>query len=255
MTLFLEHGWASTTQRLAVASAVTLGFAVLARALRGVSRSGALAGGLCCFVLFAGAGPAAFATLGALFVVTWAATRFGYRGKLALGLAEPREGRNAGQVLSNLAIAVLASSAFGKTGNRGFLIAMVAALVEAATDTVASEIGQSRASTASASLSSAPMARMITTWKPVPAGTDGGVTMPGTVVGIAGGVMVAAVATMGGILLPSEVWIPMVAGTAGMLIDSFLGGTLQRRGWLSNQSVNLLSTLAAAILAYLIFNR
>jgi uncharacterized protein (TIGR00297 family) len=250
MTLFLEHGWASTTQRLAVASAVTLGFAVLARALRAVSLSGALAGGLCCFLLFAGAGPAAFATLGALFVVTWAATRFGYRGKLALGLAEPREGRNAGQVLSNLAIAALASSAFVRTGNRAFLIAMVAALVEAATDTVASEIGQSRASTASAS-----MARMITTWKPVPAGTDGGVTMPGTLVGIAGGVIVAAVATMGGILLPSEVWIPMVAGTAGMLIDSFLGATLQRRGWLSNQTVNLFSTLAAAILAYLIFNR
>jgi len=245
MTLFLEHGWTSTTERLAVASAVTLAFAVLARALRGVSLSGALAGGLCCFLLFADAGPAAFATLGALFVVTWAATRFGYRGKLALGLAEPREGRNAGQVLSNLAIAALASSAFGKTGNRAFLIAMVAALVEAATDTVASEIGQSRASTA----------RMITTWKPVPAGTDGGVTMPGTVVGIAGGAMVAAVATIGGILLPPEIWIPMVAGTAGMLIDSFLGATLQRRGWLSNQTVNLFSTLAAAILAYLIFNR
>ena len=245
MAPFLEHGWASTTERLAVASAVTLGFAVLARALRGVSLSGALAGGLSCFLLFAGAGPAAFATLGTLFVITWATTRFGYRRKLALGLAEPREGRNARQVLSNLAIAAVASSAFGKTGNRAFLIAMVAALVEAATDTVASEIGQSRASTA----------RMITTWKSVPAGTDGGITMAGTLAGIAAGLSVAAVATMGGVLLPSEVWIPMMAGTAGMLIDSFLGGTLQRRGWLSNQTVNLFSTLAAGTLAYLISNR
>jgi uncharacterized protein (TIGR00297 family) len=255
MTLFLEHGWASTIERLAVASAVTLGFAVLARALRGVSLSGALAGGLCCFLLFVGAGPAAFATLGALFVVTWAATRFGYRGKLALGLAEPREGRNAGQVLSNLAIAALLSAAFAETGNRAYLIAIVAALVEAATDTVASEIGQSRASMAKNSTASAPTARMITTWKLVPAGTDGGITMPGTVAGIAGGVMVAAVATIGGILHTVEVWTPMVAGMAGMLIDSFLGATLQRRGWLSNQTVNLFSTLAAAILAYLIFNR
>jgi uncharacterized membrane protein len=35
-----------------------------------------------------------------------------------------------------------------------------------------------------------------------------------------------------------------------MLIDSLLGATLQRRGWLSNQAVNLFSTLAAAALAY-----
>jgi uncharacterized membrane protein len=79
--------------------------------------------------------------------------------------------------------------------------------------------------------------------------------MAGTLAGIAAGLSVAAVATMGGVLLPSEVWIPMMAGTAGMLIDSFLGGTLQRRGWLSNQTVNLFSTLAAGTLAYLIFNR
>jgi uncharacterized protein (TIGR00297 family) len=245
MMSLLDHSWVSTAPRLALASAVTLGFAILARALRGVSLSGALAGGLCCFLLLAGAGPAAFATLGALFAITWATTRFGYRRKLALGLAEPREGRNAGQVLANLAIAALASAAFGQSGKRSFLIAMVASLVEAATDTVASEVGQYRASTA----------RMITTWEPVPAGTDGGITTLGTLAGIAAGLSVAAVATIGGILPASQIWIPMLAGTAGMLIDSFLGATLQRRAWLNNQTVNLFSTLAAAILAYMIFNR
>jgi len=242
LTSIPGHGWASTSERLAIAAAVTLGFAVLARALHGVNRSGAIAGGVACFLLFAGGGPAVFAVLCALFAVTWGSTRLGYRRKLALGLAERREGRNAWQVLANLAVAALSSAVFGATGNRVWLIAAIAALAEAATDTVASEIGQYRASTA----------RMITTWKQVPAGTDGGLTIPGTVAGVAGGVVITAVALLGGIIVPREVWIPSVAGTAGMLFDSILGATLQRRKWLSNQSVNFYATLAAAALAYAI---
>src|ERR1035437_10303038 len=144
---FLAHGWASSPERVAIAAAVTLGFAVLARAVRGVNRSGALAGGL------AGAGPAAFLALATLFLMTWVSTRLGSRRKMALGLAERREGRNAWQVLANLAVTALASIVFSATGNRIWLVAAVAALTEAATDTVASEIGQYRG----------PDARMITT--------------------------------------------------------------------------------------------
>jgi uncharacterized protein (TIGR00297 family) len=236
------HAWASSPERLAIAAAVTLGFAVVARALRGVNRSGAPAGGLACFLLFAGAGPTAFCTLAALFVMTWISTRLGYRRKLALGLAERREGRNAWQVLANLAVAAIGSVVFSVTGNRVWLIAMLAALAEAATDTVASEIGQYRR----------PDARLITTWERVPAGTDGGITIPGSIAGIAGGLVIAAVAAVGGIVPQSQLWIPVGAGFAGMLIDSLLGATLQRRGWIDNQMVNFFATLAAAGLAYAI---
>ena len=239
---YLAHGWASSAERLAIAAAVTLGFAVLARALRGVNRSGALAGGLACFLLFAGGGPAAFATLAALFLMTWVATRMGYRRKLALGLAERREGRNAWQILANLAVAALGSFVFGATGNRVWMIAAVAALAEAATDTVASEVGQYRR----------PDARLITRWERVCAGTDGGITLPGSITGMAAGVAIAVVATAGGMVPLSQLWIPVAAGFTGMLIDSVLGATLQRRGWINNQAVNLFATLAAAALAYVI---
>jgi uncharacterized protein (TIGR00297 family) len=242
LTSILGHGWASSPERLAIAAVVTLGFAVLARALRGVNRSGALAGGLACFLLFAGAGPVAFAALAALFLMTWVATRLGYRRKLALGLAERREGRNAWQVLANLAVAALCSVVFSAIGNGVWLIAALAALAEAATDTVASEIGQY----------SGPDARLITTWERVPPGTDGGITIPGSVAGLAAGLVIAAVAKAGGMLPQTHLWIPVAAGFAGMLIDSILGATLQRRGWINNESVNFFATLAAAALAYAI---
>jgi len=240
LTSLPGHGWASSPDRLAIAAAVTLAFAVLARALRGVSRSGAVAGGFACFLLFAGAGPAAFATLAALFLMTWVATRLGYRRKLSLGLAERREGRNAWQILANLAVAALGSVAFSASGNRILLVAVAAALAEAATDTVASEIGQYRG----------PDARLITTWERVPPGTDGGITIPGSIAGLAAGLVIAAVATVGGMLPQTQLWIPVAAGFVGMLIDSILGATFQRRGWISNQTVNLFATLAAAGLAY-----
>jgi uncharacterized protein (TIGR00297 family) len=242
LTSFLGHGWALSPERLAIAAAVTLGFAVLARALHGVNPSGALAGGLACFLLFTGAGPVAFATLAVLFLMTWVATRMGYRRKVALGLAERREGRNAWQVLANLAVAAFGSVVFSATGNRVWLIAVVAALAEAATDTMASEIGQY----------SGPDARLITTWERVPPGTDGGITIPGSIAGLAAGLVIAAVATVGGMLPQTQLWIPVAAGFAGMLIDSILGATLQRRGWINNEAVNFFATLAAAALAYAI---
>lgn len=239
---YLSYGWASSSDRLAVAAAVTLGFAVLARVLRGVSPSGAVAGGVACFLLFAGAGPIAFAALATLFVMTWVSTRLGHSRKLALGLAERREGRTAWQVLANLGVAAAGAVAFSVTGNRIWVIAMLAALAEAATDTVASEIGQVRG----------PSARLITTWDRVPAGTDGGITIPGSIAGLAAGMAIALVATLGGMTPREQGWIPVPAAFAGMLIDSVLGATLQRRGWISNQAVNLFATMAAAGLAYAI---
>jgi uncharacterized protein (TIGR00297 family) len=242
LTSFFSCAWALSPERLAMAAAVTLGFAVLAYALHGVNRSGAVAGGLACFALFVGIGPGAFATLSALFILTWLSTRLGYRRKQELGLAERREGRNASQVLANLAVPAAGALAFGVKGNNIWVLFAVAALAEAATDTVASEIGQSRQHDS----------RMITTWRRVPAGTDGGITFSGTMAGLVSGVMIAAFASATTILPRSEMWIPVVAGFVGMLGDSLLGATVQRRGWISNQGVNFIGTLAAAALAYAI---
>jgi uncharacterized protein (TIGR00297 family) len=240
MLNLLAHGWALSPQRWAVAAAITLSFAVVARVLRSVNLSGALAGGLACFLLFAVAGPGAFAALGALFFMTWLSTRLGYRTKHQLGIAEHREGRNGWQISANLGVAAMSAVAFGITGNEAWLTAVVAALAEAATDTVASEIGQTLSQTA----------LLITTWETVPAGTDGGITLAGTVAGIAAGMTIAAIGTFCGLVPHARFWIPGAAGVFGMLGDSFLGATLQRRRWVNNEAVNFCGTLMAAALAY-----
>jgi uncharacterized membrane protein len=46
--------------------------------------------------------------------------------------------------------------------------------------------------------------------------------------------------------------IAVIAGAFGMLFDSLLGATLERRGWLTNNAVNLLSTAFAVLLASLL---
>jgi uncharacterized protein (TIGR00297 family) len=240
LTPILEHAWAFSPLRLATAAGVTVIFALAARIVRGVNASGAIAGGIACFLLLLGGGPAAFAALVVLFLMTWLSTHLGYGRKRELGLAERREGRNGWQVSANLGVAAISSLLYAVTGNQSWLVAMAAAIAEAATDTVASEIGQTRAQNAI----------LITTGESVPSGTDGGITLIGTTCGAAAGVVIAVVAVAGRMIPQIQLWIPAVAGAAGMFFDSLLGATAQRRGWLSNEAVNLWGTMAAAALAY-----
>ena len=130
------------------------------------------------FFAFCRCGPAAFASLGTLFLMTWISTRPGYQRKLALGVAERRRRTGAWQVLANLAVSAGASVSFSATGNR-VLAGRVSPrhLSEAACDTVASEIGQSPGT----------QALLITTWERVPAGVDGGITLIGSFTGLAAG--------------------------------------------------------------------
>lgn len=230
------------TQPLWSAAVVTLIFALLARWVRGVSVSGAVAGAFVCFTLYAAAGPAAFAALVSVFVVTWIATRYGYSRKRALGTAEHREGRTASQVLANLLTATLFAAASALTGRPFFLVASSAALSEAAADTVSSEIGQLRNKGV----------HLITTWESVPAGTDGGVSATGTLVGIAAAMIVSSVCLLAHLVPFRWAVFSLVAGVLGMIIDSYLGALLERRKWLNNNWVNFLSTMAAAAIALLL---
>ncbi len=210
--------------------------------VKGVSWSGAVAGAVVCFLLYVSAGGRAVAALVSVFALTWMATRFGYSRKQKLGTAEKGDGRRASQVLANLGVATVAAVLYAVLGKVGFLLAMAAALAEAAADTVSSEIGQAMGANP----------RLITTWNVVPAGTDGGVSFAGTLAGVIAAVLVSAVCGFTGLLAWKWFGIAVGAATVGMMADSFLGAWLERRGILNNDLVNFLGTLVAAGMALLL---
>ena len=221
---------------------VTAVFTTLARWLRGVSFSGALAGAAVCFVLYLGAGLGAFVALVSVFALTWISTRFGYRQKETLGRAEKFDGRNALQVLANLVVAASCAGLSALTAGKAvFLLAASAALSEAAADTVSSEVGQARGG----------KTRLVTTWQEVSAGTDGGISGIGTLAGMAAATLVSLVCVLTGLVPLRWLGISIAAAVSGMIADSYLGALLERRQLLNNDAVNFLGTLIAAGAAFL----
>jgi uncharacterized protein (TIGR00297 family) len=189
-----------------------------------------------------------------VLLLTSLATRVGHKHKENLGTAESRTGREASQVAANLGIAALASNPLvqiwlidhGWVYTRGIiptsaaaLALSLAALAEAAADTVSSELGQV--------LSGHP--RMITTFRKAGPGTDGAISLGGTAMGIIAAAAVAAAGSWafgGGTPIFIVSW---AAGIFGLFFDSLLGATVERRGWLNNDAVNFLSTASAAACA------
>lgn len=191
----------------------------------------------------------------AVFLLTYAATRAGRVKKERLGIAEKRLGRSAGQVAANLGLAALVTNRLlvGWAGAHGWMaraggarpalfVLALAALAEAAADTVSSELGQV--------IGARP--RMITTLREVEPGRDGAVSVAGTAAGVTAALVVAAAGALavgGGVRM---FWIAAAGGVFGLLFDSLLGATLEQRGMLNNDAVNFLSTLSAALVAWVV---
>jgi uncharacterized protein (TIGR00297 family) len=116
----------------------------------------------------------------------------------------------------------------------------LAALAEAAGDTSSSEIGMAFPG----------KTLMITTFKSVAPGTDGGISLFGTIAAVLGAASVAVAAVATGLVPVSQISTIMLAGVFGTVIDSLLGAVFERRGMLDNDLVNLLSTAAAAGMAW-----
>ena len=232
-------------RRIILALVINLAFALGALGLKLVNRSGAVAGFLLGIAIYLGYGYKSFLLLLGFFVLGSIATRFGYAKKAARGIAERRGGARSWREASANTLAAAFCSILVITTHyeSAFLVALIAALAEAAGDTVSSEIGQwlSR------------RAYLITTLRPVPAGENGGISLIGTVTGVIASAIIVALGYALGLARPNGAAIALVAGVAGNLFDSLLGATIERRGLVTNGIVNFAGTSFAAALAFSLF--
>ncbi|HUU13809.1 MAG TPA: DUF92 domain-containing protein [Terriglobia bacterium] len=231
-------------RRILLAVAVNAVFAILALGLKMITRSGAAVGFVLGVAIYLGYGYKSFCILLGFFLLGSIATRLGYAVKAARGVAERRRGaRSWREALANsLAGASFSILVITTHHEAAFLLALVAAFAEAAGDTVSSEIGQWLSG----------RAYLITTFKPVPAGVDGGISAGGTVAGFVASALIVALGYGLGLCGPwglTSAAIALGAGFVGNLFDSLLGATIERRGLVTNSIVNLSGTSFAGGLA------
>jgi uncharacterized protein (TIGR00297 family) len=248
----LRHATAAWNGATQTALVISLGLALLVFLARAATPLAALTGGVITSVLTLAPLPdlsswyhSALPPLLALFLLTFSATRFGRAKKQRLGVEEDKRGRNAAQVAANLGVAGLGAAAALSHPLPGtcYAVVVTAALAEATADTLASELGEV--------LGGQPL--MVTTRRRVPPGTNGAISLAGTLAGSGGAVLVVLVATLTLGLGVSDAVCAGLGAVGGLFVDSLLGATAERRDWLNNDAVNFLSTFAAAVIGAVIF--
>ncbi len=120
------------------------------------------------------------------------------------------------------------------------LVAYVASFSTKLADTCASEFGKAYGK----------RTFLITTLQPVPRGTEGAVSLEGTLAGILGSIAIALVGLGVGMINLQGGLFSVVAAFIATNIESVIGATLQAKfSWLTNEVVNMINTFIGAIAA------
>lgn len=229
------------TSRVLIAVAINVIVAWAGRAARTVSLSGAIAGAIIGIVIFTALGWAGWGLLLITFVAASVTSKLGLQRKTLLGIAEERGGRRGpGNAIANTGVAAIAAALVVSTAHPDLAAwAFAAALAAGGSDTIASEIGKAWGRTT----------WLVTSFRRVPPGTSGAMSMEGTAAGIVGALALAAVAIALGIVPYTSLAPIVIAATAGALVESVLGATLEAPGIVNNDMLNFINTATAAFVA------
>ena len=176
-----------------------------------------------------------------------AVTKLGFEQKQERGLAEARGGQRSpanvwGSAATGAGLALLIGA--GLEPKLWLTLGFAASFAAKLADTFGSEIGKRWGSTP----------RLITTLRRVEPGTEGAISLEGTLASAAGSLVMSLV-MWALVLVPSGRLMLLVAvvGFVATLAESVLGAIAQQRlSWMSNELVNALQTTLAALLIILL---
>jgi uncharacterized protein (TIGR00297 family) len=227
------------TTRLPAAVVLNLFVAWAGHRVRTVSAPGAVAGALIGLTIFLGTGWQGWVLLLLTFIAASIASRLGLERKMLLGIAEDRGGRRGpGNAIANTGVAAVAAVvALTGTPADAARLAFAAALVAGGSDTIASEVGKAWGR----------RTWSVTSLRHVPPGTSGAMSLEGTVAGVVGALGLGAAAVALGLVPQPWLWAIVIGATAGSLLESWLGATLEAPGILNNDMLNFINTAAAAL--------
>ena len=189
------------------------------------------------------------------FLVGSAVTRIGMAKKEAAGIAEKRAGVRGPEnvwgsaltaALCALGVFMVMSGWLFESSDRWialFGLAYVASFATKLSDTTASEVGKAYGK----------RTFLITTLRPVPAGTEGAISLEGTLAGVLGSALIASVGWAVGLIPLSGILLCLVAAFIATNLESVIGATLQDQWpWLTNELVNIINTTIGAVTVILL---
>ncbi|XP_047330904.1 protein VTE6, chloroplastic [Impatiens glandulifera] len=196
-------------------------------------------------------GPPGFLIVAAYFIIGTAATKVKMVQKEAEGVAEKKKGRRgpasvlgssaAGCVCAFLSILGIG----GKPISHLWVLGFIASFCTKLSDTVSSEIGKAYGKTT----------YLVTTFKTVPRGTEGAMSLEGTLAGLLASVILSSAGCLLGEIKAVEAIICVAASQFANLGESIIGASFQEKEgfrWLNNDVVNVINITMGSIFAILI---
>jgi uncharacterized protein (TIGR00297 family) len=234
-------------ERLLYGFIITIAFGLISFLFKLVSLSGFIAGviaGTWIYILTSWKG---FLLLVIFFVIASISTKLGYSLKEKLGMHQENKGaRGTKHVLANVSLALLIAVAYFLSGEAMIIAAAFAAcFATALSDTTSSEIG----------LLYGKNTFLVTNFKRVRPGTDGAVSIEGTLAGL-GGALIISIAVYFTKFVP-QIGAALLVGLAGFLGnlgESYLNAIVKQKSAIDNELMNFINTLLGAGLAILLIN-